>query len=708
MGVGFETYDSAGRLQVTSDVTSYVLTGYGTGNSISRIDGNTTPSSCVVPLGSSGSNRVIAVKCLSGMGMNQVGTYGGSPSAIYACAGAVGTAFSYYIFEPAAALSSVHGTGVEVRNSAGVVTFSTAYRTMQVVGVLAYQAKSGFYWDSYYSNASTVTVSGRTLAYAQGGFAGHRIHPAQMICYQGGSPHLDTGSCTDYRYNNNGKIYGAFVNSTGDTCTTAEISYDDVQVSNGSSNVFPPDYVTPIKLFVIDVTNINGGSVYTPPATTKTATLTGSTPETYSDTAGTKQFLQRFVNITGGTASSYAWSITSPTNGSWNFYAGGASNNDNATPQVTGVAAQATATANLSCVVTFSDATTATSNAIALQFTNTSAAATVSVAMSPGNQSTSGTATSTTFSAETVTVTNGTASNYAWTVVSSSPPAAVFSLANASTATATPSVTGVANATTATATIQCVTTVAGTNYTNSCTLSYQNTSAAGGAVTFSPVPGTYSYTDSSPIQITTSPATSVTWTWTRTGNLNGVTTPASGTAATSMTMNLTTGLSNRTSTWNVTASGAASGTWTITDTETGTSVCVVLDTFVPRLGRARWVKVGDYLDIADPVTFAERQGLVSKADHAFAECVRITTRTGIELECTTSAPIAVEGGSMIEAPYLLGYSIPVRDNGVWGHDEVISVEPIGVREITHITCEDDLFLAGKHDGRYVLHHNLKA
>lgn len=340
-----------------------------------------------------------------------------------------------------------------------------------------------------------------------------------------------------------------------------------------------------------------------------------------------------------------------------------------------------------------------------LSLTNSTAGP--SVAMSPGNQSPTGTATSNTFGAETVTVTNGTASAYAWSIISSS--GGTFSLANATTATCTPSVTGVTNTSTATATLQCVTTISGTNYTNTTSLSYQNTTSSG--VTFSPIAGTYSQSDggSSALQsFTITASASVTWTWTRSGT-NGTSNVVSGNAATSITFSQGVGTADRSGTWTVTASGAGSGTWTITLSTTGTgTVCVVLDTYLPRYGQARWVRVGDYLDIAHPVTFAERRGLVSVADHTTGECVRITTRTGIELECTTTAPIAVKDGSMILAPELLGHTIPVKDNDIWGHDDVIAVEPIGVREIVHITCEDDVFLAGKHDGRYVLHHNIKA
>jgi hypothetical protein len=62
---------------------------------------------------------------------------------------------------------------------------------------------------------------------------------------------------------------------------------------------------------------------------------------------------------------------------------------------------------------------------------------------------------------------------------------------------------------------------------------------------------------------------------------------------------------------------------------------------------------------------------------------------------------------MVLAPYLAGKQIPVYDFGEWRIEKVIKVELIGLREVRHITCENDLFLAGQQRGRYVLHHNAK-
>ena len=135
--------------------------------------------------------------------------------------------------------------------------------------------------------------------------------------------------------------------------------------------------------------------------------------------------------------------------------------------------------------------------------------------------------------------------------------------------------------------------------------------------------------------------------------------------------------------------------------------CVTVDTVLPTHDHAADVVVGDQLIIANPITFVERKGIVSCVQVKFAECVRLHTVSGIELDCSVSAPIAIADGSLVLAPDLLDHIIPVCDFGEYRYEKVIKVEPLGIKQIVHITCENDLFLAGRLQGRYILHHNLK-
>lgn len=134
--------------------------------------------------------------------------------------------------------------------------------------------------------------------------------------------------------------------------------------------------------------------------------------------------------------------------------------------------------------------------------------------------------------------------------------------------------------------------------------------------------------------------------------------------------------------------------------------CVTCDSIIYNSGIASSVMVGDMMSVIDPVTFEMSNGLVSMANIGPQPCVRITTASGVTLECSTTAPIALADGTQALAPTLLGLDVSVYDNGMVITDKVVTVEDIGVKDTVYITCENNYFLAGSEEGRYLLHHNL--
>ena len=135
--------------------------------------------------------------------------------------------------------------------------------------------------------------------------------------------------------------------------------------------------------------------------------------------------------------------------------------------------------------------------------------------------------------------------------------------------------------------------------------------------------------------------------------------------------------------------------------------CVVVDSILEDFTRAGDVEVGDEMIVSDPVTFKQSKGKVSYSETKRVPCVRITTESGIELECSRTAPIADERGEQVLAPDLMHKLIPVCNNGMYYLDRVTEIEDIGEQEVQHITVENNFFLAGKEKGRYVFHHNMK-
>lgn len=151
-------------------------------------------------------------------------------------------------------------------------------------------------------------------------------------------------------------------------------------------------------------------------------------------------------------------------------------------------------------------------------------------------------------------------------------------------------------------------------------------------------------------------------------------------------------------------------TWSYTDTSfvPGSTTCVTWDTWLPGIGLAAYAKEGQEILIGDPKKGKTAIAKITKVSTHCDCCVRITTKMGVSLDCTTTAPIALAGGGRRRAPDLLGQQIPVKIDGVWEIDEVCSIVPIGMQTVVKITCEDNFFFAGREIDRYMLHHNIKA
>jgi hypothetical protein len=420
--------------------------------------------------------------------------------------------------------------------------------------------------------------------------------------------------------------------------------------------------------------------------------------QTLTGAAASKTFAVETATVANGTPSAYAWSYTSSSGGTWSF--SGGTTSSTCTPTVASVTAGVTATASLRCTATVSG-TAYTAN-VTMSWKNTTAP---SVSVTPASQSPTGAASSKTFTTETATVSNGTATAYSWTQTSKVGGTWGFS-GGTTSSTCVPTVTGVAAQATATCTLKCTATVNGTAYSDTASLSFKNTTAA--AVTFSPVAGTYSVDDggfSSSVSFDITASASVTWTWSTVGSVVS-STVTSGSAATAISFTLGVAAADKSSIVTCSASGAGSGSWTINMATTGTGTgCVTIDSILPSHDRAGDVHVGDRIIIANPLTFGLGSGLVTYAEQDRARCVRITTQSGIQLDCSYTAPIAVESGEVVLAPKLLGQMIPVVDYGVNRIEAVTDVQDIGVQEIIHITAQDDIFLAGKTKDRYLLHHN---
>ena len=226
-----------GAIQFDSSALTYQVIGKGTVNVQSRVGGNTTPGSALIPIPTPSTGKA---------GSTQIN---GQTYAHYACSTASGT-LSYWMFDLSSNMPRSPG-GLTLRNPAtGAIVYSSDYDMFRVVGLL-----NGV--------GSSVALDGaRAYAVAQQDWAGHRRPASPGDYYVNGSRNLWDGepqpSTTAWSYQNDGKLYGTRV--SGGTIDSAEISWDDVrgQLGTGSNPPpYPPDWTRPLgNALIVDVTDL--------------------------------------------------------------------------------------------------------------------------------------------------------------------------------------------------------------------------------------------------------------------------------------------------------------------------------------------------------------------------------------------------------------------------------------------------------------------
>lgn len=260
MSQEFQVFAADGSLQATSDLVSYKIRYTGTGTTQSRLTGNTNPSSLVVPYTGNYANSFVALSLDNGYGAAACGIVdlNGQYEKHYISDAPAGTGFRYYVFDMSSAITPTN-FGLETFNAAGQLTFSSNHQVMSILDVL--------------SEGGSATHGGRTLAFFQGAFAGHRYAGTVLDYGSGGGPSLpepddgqpggggDSGY-HDYKEQQDGKLYGGCVTNGGQTVSAVQISFDDVLGELGNDPTPPPDWEIPLTLFVVDVTGIPLGASF--------------------------------------------------------------------------------------------------------------------------------------------------------------------------------------------------------------------------------------------------------------------------------------------------------------------------------------------------------------------------------------------------------------------------------------------------------------
>jgi hypothetical protein len=134
--------------------------------------------------------------------------------------------------------------------------------------------------------------------------------------------------------------------------------------------------------------------------------------------------------------------------------------------------------------------------------------------------------------------------------------------------------------------------------------------------------------------------------------------------------------------------------------------CPLTTSLLPDGRMAGDVKVGDVLLLADEVTLIDYTGVVSYSQKAIQETVKFTTKTGVVLSCSKTAPIATDNG-FVDADKIFGLNVAVWHEGKRYFDEVVELVDLGEQEVQHITVENKAFWVGDNAASFVLHHNMK-
>jgi hypothetical protein len=141
----------------------------------------------------------------------------------------------------------------------------------------------------------------------------------------------------------------------------------------------------------------------------------------------------------------------------------------------------------------------------------------------------------------------------------------------------------------------------------------------------------------------------------------------------------------------------------------GGSFCVCVESHLPSGGVVRDARVGDDLFLlrGDDSGFFSHP--VERVELALADCVRLTTSSGITLICSLSTPITSRGGRVVTVADALGVQVPILDQGIFGWDAIAAIDAVGVRRVSMISADNGTYAAGERaDDRFIFTHNYTA
>lgn len=139
-----------------------------------------------------------------------------------------------------------------------------------------------------------------------------------------------------------------------------------------------------------------------------------------------------------------------------------------------------------------------------------------------------------------------------------------------------------------------------------------------------------------------------------------------------------------------------------------TDSCVFVGCYMPNGLTANQVMPEDQIEIMNEAGDGIDYTTVEKNRIAIAECVKLTSESGIEIICSKTTPLTLEDKSAIMAPEAFGHKLPVRnkDKNSFRWERIIKVVDVGEMPVAHISCHCQVYAAGLEPGSYIYTHNV--
>lgn len=142
----------------------------------------------------------------------------------------------------------------------------------------------------------------------------------------------------------------------------------------------------------------------------------------------------------------------------------------------------------------------------------------------------------------------------------------------------------------------------------------------------------------------------------------------------------------------------------------GGNYCVVSESMMPCGKLAAQMTSADWLMVLDMNTLD--RAVMAKCVRSVklendVDCVRVTTRRGVQLSMSATTPITLKDRSIVLVPDCLGAEIPTMVGNDFRWEPITAIEPIGKKQVAHIDGGGAVFAAGAAAGRWMFTHNYK-